>query len=361
MHKLYATRQLTLEGFAQSIGRSIAAAWGGNVADGNQIIASAGTHQEQKYHHRVLESSTGVTVDLMALFTLKYLNQLGVLADRFQQVYVAQAGIDVLIEDVQMLRQFDQEHGSIGREGERYTLTTIPKEVAAHNIQFVEQILAFAQENCQVMPIARALELGRERFEQTEFVLGRSSIASVLVAEETDTLLYSDDFLLRTVAQHDFSVAGVWTQPVLSNACDQGILKEEEYRDSVAALVLANYYYVSLNTPVLMHVLRENQWGVNSQVEKVFAPLSANTDTLDAVNIMAGLIEGVWAEPVPVHQKLNILDLCLRTLATKRDSEVVLRMLQIALQGRFALVEHQLQQVTNEIVRWFKVHRSLGV
>ena len=361
MHKLYASRQLTLEGFAQSIGRSIAAAWGGNVADGNQIIASAGTHQEQKYHHRVLESNTGVTVDLMALFTLKYLNQLGVLADRFQQVYVAQASIDVLIEDVQMLRQFDQEHGSIGREGERYTLTTIPKEVVAHNIQFVEQILAFAQENCRVMPIARALELGRERFEQTEFVLGRSSIASVLVAEETDTLLYSDDFLLRTVAQHDFSVAGVWTQPVLSSACDQGILKEEEYCDSVAALVLANYSYVPLNILVLIHVLRESQWRVNPTVEGVFAPLGAKTTTSDAVNIVADLIKQVWAEPIPVYQKQHIMDLCLRTLATGRDSELIAHVLQSALQERFPLVEHQLQQVTKEIVRWLEVHRSLGV
>ena len=191
--------------------------------------------------------------------------------------------------------------------------------------------------------------------------MGRSSIASVLVAKEKGTLLCSDDFLLRTLAEHVFSVTGVWTQPVLLNAYAEGMLKAEDYHDSVAALVRANYYYVPLNTPGLMHVLRENQWGVNSQVERVFAPLSANTDTLDAVKTVAGLIEGVWAEPVPVHQKLNILDLCLRTLATKRDSEVVLRLLQIALQGRFALVEHRLQQVTKEIVRWFKVHRSLGV
>ena len=96
-------------------------------------------------------------------------------------------------------------------------------------------------------------------------------------------------------------------------------------------------------------------------VERVFAPLSAKTITSDAVNIVADLIEQVWAEPVPVYQKQHIIDLCLRTLATGRDSELIVHMLQSALQQRFPLVEHQLQQVTNEIVRWLKVHRSLGV
>jgi hypothetical protein len=361
MYTLYASRQLTLEGFAQSIGKSIASAWGSNMADGNRTIASAGTHQEQEFHRQSLESSVGVTVDLLALFTFNYLNRLNVLTDRFQWVYVAQASIDVLVEEIQMLRQFSREHGSIGREGERYTVTTVPKEAAMHNVQFLERVLAFARQSCQVMPAAYALELGREQFEQSELVLGRSSIASVLVAKETGTLLCSDDFLLRTVAEHGFSVTGVWTQPVLLSACAQGVLKAEDYYDSVAALVWANYYYVPLNILVLMHILRENQWGVNSQVERVFAPLSANTDTLDAVNTIAGLIEGVWAEPVPDYQKHNILDLCLRALATNRDSEVVLGMLQMALQERFPLVEHRLQQVTNEIVRWLKVHRSLGV
>jgi hypothetical protein len=208
------------------------------------------------------------------------------------------------------------------------------------------------------MPATHALELGRERFEKCEFVLGRSSIASALVAKETGSLLYSDDFLLRLVAEHDFSVAGVWTQPVLLDACNQGMLTVEDYCDSVAALALVNYYYVPLNILVLMHVLRENQWGIRSQVEKVFAPLgSADTNTQEAVRITADLIHNVWAEPISDFHRQQILDLCLRTLTANRDSLMVLPMLQIALRKRFPVpLQHQLKQVNREIERWLQVH-----
>ncbi len=362
MYELYATRQLTLEGYAQSIGRSIAAAWGRNMTGDNQVIASVGIRQEQEYHRRVLESSMSVTVDLLALFTLAYLNRLNVFTERFQRVYVAQASIDVLEEDIQRLRQFSGEHGSIGREGERYIVATVPKEVTVHNTQFLERVLAFARESCQVMPNTHILELGRERLKQSEFVLGRSSIASILVAKETGCLLYSDDLLLRLVAEHDFSVAGVWTQPMLLNAYNQGMLTVEDYCDSVAALALANYYYIPLNILVLMHVLRENKWVIRSQVEKVFAPLgSADTNTQDAVRIIADLIQNIWAEPISDFHRQQVLDLCLRTLTANRDRLVVLHMLQIALRERFTLLQHQLKQVNCEIALWFKVHQSPGI
>ncbi len=362
MRKLYDSRQVTLERFAQSIGGNIATAWSSNMTAGEQTIASEGTRQKQEFHRRILESSTNITIDPLALFTLTRLKQPDVVARRFQQVYVAQASIDVLIEEIQRLRQFDQEYDSIGREGERYTFTAVLKQVTVHNIQFVEQVLAFVRENCQIVPVSRALELGPKRFEQAEFALGRSSIASVLVAAETNTLLYSDDFLLRIIAQRDFSVAGVWTQPVLSSARDQGILKEEEYYDSIATLISVNYYYVPVDTSILMHVLKKHQWVAGPAVAEIFALLDAKTTTLDAINVVVNLIERVWAERIPLYQKIHILDLCLRALVTGRDREIVLHMLWIVLQERFPpLVEHRLQQIDNAMAEWLQVHQWPGI
>jgi hypothetical protein len=246
----------------------------------------------------------------------------------------------------------------IGRNSERYTFIEIPKEVTEQKIQLLENILNFAQKNCQVMPTTAALELGSKQFEKFEIALGRSSIASILVAKATGSVLYSDDLLLRTLAKRGFSVDGVWTQPVLHNAYNLGQLEFEDYCNCIATLVRTNYCYVSLNDSILMHELKQNQWVVDGGIERIFSSLTGSKTTdQSAVTIVANLIERVWSEEMPPFHKTQILDLCLRTLAENRDRDIILYRLRKALSERFFLRGHHLAQVQRDIELWVTVHQ----
>ncbi|GIK36927.1 MAG: hypothetical protein BroJett011_07600 [Chloroflexota bacterium] len=360
LRELYSSKQLTLEGFAQSTGHSLAEAWGYHSVGEHKIISSAGTRQEQGYHRQVLEASTSVTIDLLALFTLSSLNMLPLLVELFDKVYVAQACLDVLTENLQKLRQFDRDYGVIGRQDERYVFEEIPKEVTERNIEFLEKVLGFVREHCQVMPIDSALEFDVDQFRKFEFVLGPSSIASIFVAKDTGTPLYSDDFVLRTLAKRGFSVNGVWTQPVLNRAQILGKLNKEDYYSLISILALTNYSFVSLNVPILMHILEKNRWVPDTYVSKIFLPLKETAEA-SAIGIIADLISEVWSQNISDFHKRQILDLCLQVLVTNRSRDIVIYKLRGALRERFSFREHQLLEINHELELWLRVHQRLGI
>lgn len=362
IHELYDSGKLTLEGFAQTIGRSVADAWGSSLSEGSSMRVSTGTTHEKQYHANLLKTATAVTVDLTSLFSLSYLGHLELLKSKFNSVYIPQVALDVLVRDIERLKQFQRNYGVIQREGERYTLREVPRELADHNIQVLEGILGFIRSRIEVVPTAAALNLELSLFQQLETVLGQSSIAAVLIAKETDSLLYADDLLLRDLARRHYEVHGVWTQPVLLSAVSRDQISKEDYFDAVAALARANYFYVSLNASLLIHVLEKRNWSISSEVEKVLKPLrDPRTTAVSAVDICADVIVYTWGASLTQFQRTQILDLALRTLVAERNPMVVRRLIQRLVDVFPRSMESQLQVVLQEIRRWAQVRQMLGL
>ena len=362
MRELYDSGQLTLEGFAQTIGSTVADVWGSSRTEEGLIRVSTGTDYEKQHHLNLLKTATAVTVDLTSLFSLSYLGQLGLLKTEFDSVYVPQAALDVLVRGIERLKQSRRDHAVIQREGERYTFREVPRELAEHNIQVLEEILGFIRDRTEVVPTVAALDLELSLFERLETVLGQSSIAAILVAKETGSLLYADDLLLRGLARRHYEVQGIWTQPVLLSAMRSDQISREDYFDAVASLVSANYFYVSLDAPLLIHVLEKGNWSVSSEVEKVLKPLrDPRTTAASAVDICADIIIHAWVQPLTQFQRTQILDLTLRTLVAERNPMVVNQLLQPLIDTFPVSMESQLQQVLQEIRLWARVHQALGL
>jgi hypothetical protein len=199
-------------------------------------------------------------------------------------------------------------------------------------------------------------------FERLETVLGQSSIAAVLVAKETESLLYADDLLLRDLARHHFEVNGVWTQPILLSAMGNGIISEEDYFDAISKLARANYFYVSLRVPILLYVLEKSNWSIDVEVEKTLKPLrDPRTTTASAVNICADIIIHTWVQPLTQFQRVQILDLTLRTLTAKRNRMVISHLNQRLIDTFSQPMRYQLPLILQEIELWVKVHQVLDL
>ncbi len=84
------------------------------------------------------------------------------------------------------------------------------------------------------------LAIGEEHYKKLRGLLGRSSVDSILVAKERGECLFSDDLLLREVADTDWNVKGVWSQAILIKLLEAGSISLEQYHDSVKKLVSGN-------------------------------------------------------------------------------------------------------------------------
>jgi tetratricopeptide (TPR) repeat protein len=315
VHEAYLKIGMPLGQFSKLVGKSLIKVWSGLIGD-SKFKAAAGSEEEQAQYKRLVSSATEITVELTALLTLGYLECLEVLPTRFERVFVAQALLDELTEDIHQEQLFGRGYGFLGRKGAQYIVEDVPPKVVERRIGFLDKIRSFVQDHCIIVPVDLALDLGQAKFENLESLLGQEQAASILVAKQMGTVLYSDDIMLRVLASNGFSVNGVWTQSVLQDSCDRGLLKADKYYDAITGLVGANYYYVSLNAATLIYTLQKQQWQV-SKVAKVFERLAGpDTSEVSAIKVLADCVREVWTNTsILWEQKLMIMDLCLRTLA----------------------------------------------
>jgi transcription elongation GreA/GreB family factor/predicted nucleic acid-binding protein len=355
VQRAYDNREIPLGVFARLIGRSSSEVWIGRVQQESGIHAAAGSHGEQVTHQQLLSDTDDVAVDLTCLLTLRLLDRLDLLKKRFTHIFVAQALKDQLFEDIRRQKQFSRKYGVLLRHEGRYIFQEIPSEIAERQTRFLEDVYAFVNEACTVVPLPELLTLSHTTSEQIEESIGLEPLASVFVAKEKNIVLYCDDAILRRMAFQMYGVKGVWTRAVIQDSFDRGLLAPEQYHEAIAGLVWANYHFVQLSIDTLKHVLQANQWVVTRSTTKVFQQLSGPVTTeQSAVQVLAMLIKDVWLEPIPYSQKTAILDMCLSVLTTDRVAIRVLSLFERAIMKLFEVMSFQQDQVLAEMKRWSK-------
>jgi len=323
---LYRDKHLTLGAFARLVGSPLIDVWAGlvNRAEG-VILASTGAAEEQQQETTLLLGAKEIVLDLTSILTLAYLGLLENVSRRFKTLVVPQALMDEI--DDTMARNFFYPHPvlSVWKENETYFRTEITPEDYERGRKFLEGIRKFVQTQCTLTPTRTALDIGKNQLEQMQDLLGKDAIAAILVAKETNLLLYSDDLGLRLVARNDWQVSGFWTQTLLLDLREKGLLGVEQYREAVQKLLLANYRFVSIDGAGLLWILKANNFLSTPAVYRIFESLHGPECTEEsAVLVLADLVKRIWLEPLLYEQKLLLLELVLNTLTTGRNLERIL-------------------------------------
>ena len=337
---LYRDKHLTLGAFARLVGTPLIDIWAGlvNRADG-VILGSTGVAEEQQQETALLRSATEIVLDLTSILTVAYLGLLEYVPRRFKTLLVPQSLMDEI--DETMARKFFHPSPvlSVWKENETYFRQEITPEDYERGRQFLEGIRKFVQRQCTLTPTITALDLGKNQLEQMQDLLGKDAVAAILVAKETNLLLYSDDLGLRLVARNDWQVGGFWTQTLLLDLREKGLITVEQYGEAIQKLLLANYRFVSIDGAGLLWILRANNFSSTPAVTRIFESLHGPECSEDsAVLVLADLVKRIWLEPLLYEQKLLLLELVLNTLTTGRDLERIIGRFKITLRGQFALI-----------------------
>jgi predicted nucleic acid-binding protein len=291
--------------FAHVVGSSLVAVWSGMVSrlDG-RILAASGTTQDAQREAELLSGAQAIVLDLTALLTLAHLDLLERLPRRFMRIVVPRAVIDEITEV--LIRDFSDPVPvmTAWKERDRYVRQDITPESIEQGRKFLERIRAFVESAAEVVPTTKALELGKGDFEKFQEMLGRSGIASILVAKEHGILLYSDDLWVRGVAKNDWQVDGVWSQTVVMSLQNHNIPSQDDYHQAVVKLVLSNYRFVSINVHDLRWLLKRHDMKITKEMIRAFELLHGpDCNEESAIRVIADLIRSVWLEVLLYHQK----------------------------------------------------------
>jgi len=355
IEKLYKNRKISIGGFSEIIGINVLDVWGGLIRKPDLgIRCSTGLPKEILFAHRSLENQPNLIIDVISLMTIHELDIADTIVEHFGKLGIAQSTIDLLKSSISE-KSWIRSRGSLSliKERDQIYKDEIPPDVIEKNIEYLETLLEWVDNNCEVIPCNAALNIKTNQKDQLDTTFGRSFIDSVLIAKEPNTILFSDDLILRLFAKNEFGVEGVWTQSVLMQLLEKGLIERIDYNKLIIRLVSSHYHHTSIDSDILLEAAKMSKWSNSDPFNVVAKALSAyNTDEISAINVAAEFLYKLWREPIMPHQRDYIIFGLLDGISIGRNNNQLVTTLSTHISTTFRLLPIAEQELLSKISVW---------
>ena len=356
----YKEGKLTIGAFANLVGSNVLDVWSGMIRKPDLgLRCCLGNIPERSYALSLLrKNSPKLIIDVISLITLYDTKAGYVVVKKFRKLGIAQTTIDLLRQTLDD-RKGIQSKGfmTIGKEGDSFTRQEISAEDVNRQIKILESILNWTANNCEIIPCTTALNMNRTQKQHLEKLLGTMFIDTVLIANETESLLYSDDERLRNFAKSEFNVNGVWTQVVLMHCLNAGTIERTIYNDAVIKLVCSYYYHTSIDSAIMVEAARKSKWVPTQPYITVLQILNGrNSDEFSALAVASNFLYELWKQSILAQQRNYLLYSLLDAIVTDRNRRVILEKLVANIRARFYLWPTAMKQIILSIESWKQLH-----
>jgi len=359
VERFYKGGVLTIGAFAKLVGRNVLEVWSGLISNPNLGLRCCfGNSGEGNEAILLLANKPKLVVDIISLMTLHGIDAGNATVNTFGKLGIAQSTIDFLRDTINERRGiWSKGFMTIGKDGDKFVKQEISSEDVTRNIEYLEGMLEWVRNNCEVIPCKAALNMKKDYKQQLDELTGSIFVDTVLVAGEPGNLLYSDDERLRSFAKAEFKVDGVWTQVLLMHCLDLGKLERSRYNQMIVKLTCSNYYHTSIDALVLVEAAAQSKWSPVPPYTKVVNVLRGkHSDEISALAVGTRFLYELWKQPILAQQRDYLILSLLDAITTERRPGVTLDKLVSRVKSRFMLLPFAEKQITSLISLWKRMH-----
>lgn len=360
MLDLYKQGKFTIDQLSASIGHNRVDTFIGLIADeGAGPYASIGSPMDQQHQKNVIRRVNGITIDLSALLTCSHLGILELLRKRFSKIFVPQHLLDelnVILEERRLTLK--KGYSTIGYNGNNFFFIEVPRGQIENSINQLLELKSFVQDNCVVTPISPKYADQIAQIANINRDDHLSSLATIIIANQTQIPIFADDAQLRSIAQGFMKVPGFWSQILLEDLKARQIINSEGYVDACIKLLLAGYRYTAVNLEVISQTLEKYKFETNRYTLAVINALRGPETIEDnAINMAALVIDALWIGQIPIELKFNMLNNFLWALTAGRVSDIVL--IKLMQKIKPGLNGYEYNEIIKQIRLWAAIDREV--
>ncbi|MGD2248289.1 MAG: hypothetical protein PVF58_07760 [Candidatus Methanofastidiosia archaeon] len=352
IEQFYREGKITLGIFANHAGRNVVDVWSRLMYNSDLgVRCCSGTSKEREYALSLLYDGPKLIVDVISLMTLHGLETGDTIVKEFGKLGIAQSTIDLLRNIIQERKGLPSRgYMTVGVEGDNLVKQVVSSGEVERNIEYMEGVLQWIKDNCEILPCKEALKIRRDKREELENSLGKSFFDTILIAGEPENMLYSDDALLRYFAKNDehirqlfggteFNVDGVWTQAVLMHCLNNSFLDRDSYSKMIVRLVCSHYYFTSIDADVLIEAARQSNWIPIEPFKTVSGILSRkNCDESSIMNLVLNFFFKLWKQQIPVALRNYLVLSLLDNITDGKNQDEILDRLVFLVRKRFSIL-----------------------
>jgi tetratricopeptide (TPR) repeat protein len=221
---------------------------------GHSIKCCLGTVEEYSQATYALQTAQAVVVDLTALATLRILGLERLLStNRFK--FLLSEGTWNELQEMFADPMAAARGGVLEFRDGNHVLheesVEINRERRLDNEIFCENI----RKNCQIIPVLELAAIDPKRREDLEKLFGKYGAESIILASNPDYVLWSDDLVQGQVAANEYGAHRVWTQLVIGNLAESGLLGSQERDTASARLIGMKFVATTFNSYTILEAI----------------------------------------------------------------------------------------------------------
>jgi hypothetical protein len=329
--------------------------------DSMALRCCAGNAEERTAAMSALKNASVLVLDLTAICTLLLLEALDELPSLGIPMLVSQ---QTFSEFRFLVEEYAKEGGrtGLGRVGERYQMVEMMPDAVKAQHDVLGTALAKVEQYCKVVACTALAEVPANRREQLISALGEHGAQSIALASASGHVLWTDDQMVGVVAAHEFGVRRVWTQLVMQERSESGVVQAAVFLESTAKMLGWRYYFTGASVPALaaagtMAAWNPDRWPLKGALE-VFRDRAIAVQ--DVLGLAAGFMVHYTGEIVLPQVRdvvtMRVLDL----LADRGEGLAPVRALVRALPGAFGLNVLRASDVVQVVNAWMATRRHIG-
>lgn len=358
--EIYREGKVTLAMLSSMLGRNVIDTWG--YAVGNEelgIKCAIGSIDERtKVIELLSPDEHSAAIDLSAILTLHGVGLADVVADNFKRLIVPQSTKDLLTEVIAMRKGIESEgFMTVGKDksGDKYMREEITKERIKKNTEYLESIMTWINNKCEVVPCREALKIDSTRKEMMFETMDRSFVETVLLAKQEGVLFFSDDLWLRAVMKNEFGVEGIWSQAILLKLVVEGKLSKEDYEKALVKLVLSNYTYIPIDSDTLVEAASQAGWHSAAPFTDIVKILGGgNADRRPSLRVAEDFTVKLYTRSIYLPGFSELLHRTLDAAMPQFNREMISKVLIRRLQRRMSLMPDIFNNIEKDINKWLR-------
>ena len=345
----YKKRLLTISGIAQQLNRNIftvCSIISQNVETGFIYRNNNSPKDEEELFSR-LRNHAKLIVDPISLYTLSTTNIGPLLVNKYGKIGIAQSTLDLLQAFIFSLSGISsQGYMSLGITNNTLTGYQISSDQISTTKKHYENFLQWLKENCEILPCYESLSIDPDKKREYYSIIGQASHDTILLASQENSLLYSDDGLIQSIANELYHVKSVWTQFLLSDLS----LENENIKtklDEAAITLLRNHYYPPvINSEILFIAAKKAHWEDISPLTEILQIIGDSRLNLNySIRVGADFVIKLWLQRVDNNSRKYLLLKVLRTIAIQRDNFFICLLFARYIELSFELFDEEKNEI----------------
>ena len=315
-----------------------------------------GSDEEQEEAVRSFNAAKAVVLDCTSLVTLLLTESYPALDKLPFEFLVTEGTLNELRSTPYMHGDPHTQAGSFSTNG--FVPTSAESIMKARSA--LQALIDLISARCQVQSGAVVASLKGEEREKLLKLFGEGALESMVLASQSESVLWTDDMATAALAKGQFGCRRVWSQFVFEYSANKGTLPHDVADEIAVKLFGMRYYYVRPSVSIIMRAVEKSDGDIDRtplrQVLDWFSDEKAKKD--GQFMIAGGTLKSLWQTSLVDDTAQRITIRIMERLAQRPGGQNVINGLLHNIDAIFGLDVVNAARARQVIEAWLKGSRT---